>query len=152
MEIYGFTLSATDLWLLGICGALIMALIGYRLALNVQKYNAFNAAAITFRNKVLAELEGIYPTPSVWQPQDYSHFRQSINKVETAAAEFRHLVKRKAEFDVAIKGYREYCEKVTFEGVSAWFTYTSTRSPDDIGPVETFKNIVEHLFSFADEK
>jgi hypothetical protein len=129
-----------------------MALIGYRLALNVQKHNAFNAAAIIFRNKVLAELEGIYPIPPVWQPQDYSRFRQSINKVGTAAAEFRHFVKRKAEFDVAVKEYREYCEKVTFGGVSGWFTYTSTRSPDDIGPVETFKNIVEHLFSFTDEK
>ena len=48
MEIFGFTLSAADLWLLGICGALIMALIGYRLALNVQKHNAFiNAAALS---------------------------------------------------------------------------------------------------------
>jgi len=139
-------------WTIGIVILLFGIIATHRLLIYRDKKNIFNAAAIIFRNKVLAELEGIYPIPSVWQSQDYFRFRQSINKVETAAAEFRHLVKRKAEFDVAIKEYRKYCEKVTFDGVSAWFFYTSMRSPDDIGPVETFKNIVEHLFSFSDGK
>ena len=139
-------------WAIGIIVILFGIIAAHRLVLHREKINKFSAEAAKFRSKVLAELEGIYPIPSVWQPQDYSHFRQSINKVETAAAEFRYLVKRKTEFDVAMKEYREYCEKATFEGVSAWFTYTSWRSPDDIGPMETFKNIVEHLFSFADEK
>jgi hypothetical protein len=139
-------------WAIGIIVILFGIIATHRLVLHREKRNKFSAEAANFRSKVLAELHGIYPIPSVWLPQDYSHFRQSINKVETTAAEFRHFVKRKAEFDVAMKEYREYCEKVTFEGVSAWFTYTSWRSPDDIGPVETFKNIVEHLLSFADEK
>ena len=140
----------------GIAGYMIRALIDHFLAKSRTKEDreakGFDDAATSFRSKVLAELEGIYPTPPVWQPQDYSHFRQSINKVEAAATEFRHFIKRKTEFDAAIKQYREYCEKVTFESVSAWFTYTSMRSPDDIGPVATFRNIVERLFSFTDKK
>lgn len=139
-------------WAIGIIVVLFGIIAAHRLVLHREKRNRFSGEAAKFRTKVLAELEGIYPIPPVWQPQDYSHFRQSISKVETAATEFRHFVKRKVEFDAAIKEYRKYCEKVTFEGVSAWFMYPSMRSPGDIGPVETFRNIVEHLFSFANEE
>lgn len=152
MEIFGFTFSATDLWLLGICGALIMALIAYRLSLNVQRHNFFNTAALTFRSKILTELEGIYPIPPIWEPELYHRFRQSIPKVETAAAEFRYFVKRKAEFEAAVKDYCEYSKKVTPDNVSAWYMYTFEKKPEDIGPMETFRNIVEHMLSFANEK
>ena len=150
MEIFGFTFSSGELWLLGICGALIMALIAHRLALNLQKRNAFNSAATTFRNKVLTAVQGIYPIPPVWQPQDYPRFKQSIPEVETAAAEFKPFIKRRTGIDAAVKEYRDYCQKKTYESASAWEMYTSMRDPGDIGPVETFRKIVEHLLSFAE--
>jgi len=155
MEIYGFTFSTADLWLLGICGVLIMALIGYHFALDVHKRNAFQSAAATFRNIVLTELEGIYPVAGVWQPQDYPRFRLSIPKVETAATEFSYFVKRKREFRIAIKAYRDYCQKITFESVSAWFMYPKTR--EQLGdktpnPTKEFETIVDHLLFFAKVK
>ena len=88
MEVYGFTLSVADLWLLGICGALIMALIGYHLSLNVQKHNAFITASGTFRSKILAELEGLYPITHYWDESMFPRFSQSIPKIESAATEF----------------------------------------------------------------
>ncbi len=140
----------------GIAGYLVRTLIDHFLAKirtrEDREAKKFDDAVVIFRSKVLAELEGIYPVTQIWQPEIYPRFRSSINKVETAAAEFRYFVKRKAEFDTAVKEYHEYCSKVTFEGVSAWFMYTSTRTPGDIGPIETFKNIVDHLLSFAKEK
>jgi hypothetical protein len=140
----------------GIVGYLIRTLIDHFLAKSRatedREAKSFSDAATTFRNKVLGELQGIYPIPPVWQPQDYPRFGQSIPKVETAAAEFRPFVKRKAEFDTAIKEYRDYCQTITFESVSAWFIYTSMRQPDDIGPVETFRKVIEHVFAFTERK
>ncbi len=140
----------------GIAGYLIRTLIDHFLAKSRTKEDReakrFDDAATVFRSKVLTALEGIYPVNIVWQLQDYSHFRESINKVETAAAEFRYFVKRKAEFDYVISEYRQYCTEVTFERVSAWYLYTSMRSPNEIDPVETFRNIVERILSFAGGK
>lgn len=140
----------------GIAGYLIRALVDHCLAKSRaredREVKRFDDAATGFRSKILAELGGIYPIPPVWQPQDYFRFRQSVPKVETAAAEFGPFVKHKAELDAAVKKYREYCCKVTFEGVSVWYAYPSMKEPDDIGPVETFRKIVEHLFSFTERK
>lgn len=112
----------------------------------------FDEAVTTFRRAVLAELEGIYPVTHVWDRNVYPRFRQSIPKVETAAAEFRQFIKRKSEFDTAAKEYRDYCWTVTFEEVSAWHNYPSMRKPEDIGPPETFRNVVEHLLSFTERR
>jgi hypothetical protein len=137
----------------GIAGYLVRTIIDHFLAKSRTREDReakrFDDAATTFRTKVLTELEGIYPVTQAWQPQVYPQFRQSINKVEIAAAEFRHFSKRKAEFDAAVKEYREYCSKITFAGVSGWSIYTTFRNPDDTGPVEKIKTIVEHLVSFT---
>ena len=121
-----------------------------RRAAEDRKAKRFDEAAITFRRAVLAELEGIYPVSSIWDRNVFPRFRQSIPKIQSAAAEFRYFVKRKTEFDSAVKEYRDYCSKVTYEGVSAWHMYPSMREPGDIGPVEIFKNVIDHLFSFAE--
>ena len=140
----------------GVAGYLVRTIIDHFLAKSRTREDreakSFSDAATTFRNKVLAELQGIYPIPPVWQPQDYPRFRHSIPTVETAAAEFRPFVKRKAEFDTAIKKYHENCQTITFENVSAWFMYTSMRQPDDIGPVETFRKVIEHVLAFTERK
>lgn len=152
MEIFGFTLSTSDLWLLGICGALIMALVGYHFALAIHNHNALRSASTDFRNIVLTELEGIYPVHGTWQTKDYPRFRLSIPKIETAATKFSHFVKRKRDFRIAIKAYRDYCQKITFEGVAGWFLYSKTR--EQLGgktpnPVKEFEKIVDHLLPFA---
>ncbi len=152
MEIYGFTLSAADLRLLGICGALIMALIGYRLALNVQKRNAFNSAALIFRNKILTELEGLYPVTHFWDQSEFHGFRQSIPKIQSAAAEFRFYLTHKDKFDNAVKEYNSYCNEITWEKCVGYDMYPSMRKPGDKGPIEKFKHIVEELLSYAKEK
>ena len=155
MVIFGIHLSASDIWLLSACGILIMALIGYRLTINAQKHSAFITAATSFRNKVLNALEGIYPiTLSWWDENLFPKFQQSVSKIKTAGAEFRHFVKRKTKFDAAIKDYHDYCQRRTYERGVPHMTYPNSpgipKTEND--PIKEFKNIVEHLLSFADEK
>jgi hypothetical protein len=153
MEVYGFTLSVADLWLLGICGALIMALIGYRLSLNLQKHNTFITAASTFRSKILAELEGLYPITHHWDESMYPRFSQSIPKIESAAAEFKFFVPfyHSQAYDKALKNYCEYCNEITQNDVASYSLWPDFPKPRE-NPREQFKNIVEHLLSFAEEK
>ena len=155
MEIYGFTFSATDIWLLTICGALIMALVGYRLTLNVQRYNAFNAAATTFRNTVLTNLVGLYPVTSYWTESNYPRFHASIPNIESAAVEFRRYLTSKTSFNAAVKEYAEFCRTIKYGEQERWEMYTTTRkqlSDTTPEPRKEFERIVEHLLSFANKK
>ncbi len=49
MKILGIILTATDLWLLGVCGVLGMAWIAYRFNDTLSKRNFFRTAAAKFR-------------------------------------------------------------------------------------------------------
>ncbi|MDO8723145.1 MAG: hypothetical protein Q7J31_13120 [Syntrophales bacterium] len=152
MIIFGVHFSSSDIWLLGICGTLVMALVGYRLLLNVQKHNTFITAAGTFRSTILSEIESIYPITRFWDEKLFPRFRQSIPKIDRAAAEFRYFVKPKTNFDAAINEYREYCRTITWDKCVQWDMYPSTRRPGDKGPIEKFKHLVENLLLHAKEK
>lgn len=68
MSIFGLNLSTTDLWLLGVCGTLVMAWVGFLLASTLNKRSRHNQAADLFRSKILSELEGFYP-PFIPEPK-----------------------------------------------------------------------------------
>jgi hypothetical protein len=135
-----------------LAGAIVVHFLAKSRAAEDREAKRFDEAATIFRRALLTELEGIYPVTSAWDSSVNPRFRQSIPKIESAAAAFRYFVKSKTEFDTAIKEYRDYCSKVTFEGVAAWQRYTAMREPGDIGPVEKFKNVIEHLLSFVERK
>ena len=131
----------------GFVGYLIRTLIDHFLAkgraAEDREARRFDEALTTFRRAILTELEGIYPVTQTWSKSIYPQFRQSITKVERAAAEFRPFVKHKEEFDTAIEEYRNYCDKGEYERASGWYMYPDMRKPGDVGPVESFKSIVE---------
>jgi hypothetical protein len=131
---------------------LLGAFCTYIVSLKLYKRRRFQNAATSFRNELLKELEGLYPIPPFWQTKDYPRFIQSIPKIVTAAAKFKPFVKRKAELDAAVKKYREYCQQVKSDSVSAWHMYPSMRNPKDLSPEEIFRETVEHLLSFAERK
>jgi len=141
---------------LGIILAALLTAFFYSVITRKQKEREkFNDAATTFRNKVLNALEGIYPITCSWWDQNlFPKFQRSVPIIETAVAEFLHFVKRKTAFDAAIKDYREYCQHKIYEGGAPHLTYKNI--PDDhkpkTDPIEEFKNIVEHLLSFAKNK
>lgn len=115
----------------------------------------FNDAASAFRNKVLNALEGIYPiTRSWWDESLFPKFQQSVSIIETAGAEFKRFIKRKTKFDTAIRNYHDYCQRKTYERGGPRMTYPNspTMPQPNADPIEEFKNIVEHLLSFAKNK
>lgn len=131
-----------------IAGSIIgTAFAGYVAYRNNRKSRAADAV-LKFRNKVISELEGLYPITLHWDANTFSHLYSSLSKIECAAAEFRFFVKSKDDFDTAIKNYNEYCRKTTYEEVSADTIFSSMRKEGEIGKREQFKNIVEHLISF----
>ena len=142
-------------WSIGTIIGLFGIIAGHRLLLYRDRKNNFSATSATFRNKILIALEGIYPiTRSWWDESLFPKFPQSVSKIETAGAEFRHFVKRKTAFDAAIKDYRDYCQRRTYERGAPRMTYPNSPAPPNpaTDPIEEFKNIVEHLLSFAEKK
>ena len=122
--------------------------------LHIFRVGRFNKAATIFRNKVLNALEGIYPVTNPWWDESvFPKFKQSVPIIETAVAEFRHFVKRKTELDTAVKKYHDYCQRRTYERGIPHMTYPNSPGipKTETDPIEEFKNIVEHILSFADE-
>ena len=127
---------------------------GYRLtrfdSREIIRITEFNRAASKFKTTVIYELSGFFPIDQHWDEKDFPRLYQSIPRINSAAAEFRSFVVSKAEFDVAIKEYNEYCRKTTYRDISC-LDFPSMQKSGDIKPREQFKNIVEHLLSFANK-
>lgn len=117
-----------------------------------REIKEFSQAASTFRSKVLAELEGLYPITQGWSREDYSRFIQTIPKINTIAQEFRFYLKRKKEFDAAIYRYSNHCKQITWEQCTAWTLYPSMRKEGEMSPRDKFNHLVKSLLSFAEEK
>lgn len=138
----------------GILGYLARTFIDHRLAKSRteenRKIKEFNQAAATFRSKVLAELEGLYPSRCGWDREEYARFKKTIPKIETIAQEFRFHLERKKEFDTATYHYCNYCKQITWDQCAAWSLYPSMRKEDELPPWAKFDHLVKSLLTFAD--
>ena len=136
-----------------ILGAVALASFGGYITYRNNMKNRTAEAAIKCRNRILVELEGLYPVTQHWDQSIFSRLKQSIIKIGSIATEFRHFVPfyRKRAFDTALKNYCNYCNKITWDDVASysfWPDFPQKR----INPREQFNNIVEHLLSFANKK
>jgi hypothetical protein len=95
MNLFGITLTTTDLWLLAAAGTLAVGLISYRLTASGSRVARHAAACSSFRSSVLAALEGLYPVPSSW-PKDAMGIdgvlRAAFSSLQSAVAAFRLYV------------------------------------------------------------
>ncbi|UTG93650.1 hypothetical protein [Geobacter sulfurreducens] len=117
-----------------------------------RKIKEFNQAAATFRGKVLAELEGLFPSRNGWNREEYARFKQTIPKIETIAQEFSFHLERKKEFDKAIYQYCNYCKQITWDQCAAWSLYPTMRKEGELPPWAKYDHLVKTLLSFAEEK
>ena len=160
MIIFGITLSTSDIWLLGICGGLILILITFAL----NRYNAFCSAATTFRSKVLIELEGLYPIPINWpgNTQIESFLRSKFSKLQSAVEEFRGCLPKRRQ-KMFINAWIEYYSATGIEGYQCYHHYmpfitTSNVNGNQITKdtrdtcKETFRHNVDKLLSFAKQR
>lgn len=109
MKIFWVTFSASDLWLLGICGALFLVLINLRYTSEIRKRDNFNKAAQDLIDTFHRVMKGVYPIPTNW-PDSIDHYlRARFDSLSESVGKFkRHLPRRKQKaFDEA--WFRFYC-------------------------------------------
>jgi hypothetical protein len=119
-----------------------------------NKSGAAAQAALAFRNKVLAELVGLYPVPRALSSGAYEKFRETIPGIQSAAAEFRSFVphEKRGSFDSALKNYCEHCSEITWQSCATFGVISERSRPEDIGPKEIFRQNINALLSFAKER
>lgn len=134
-----------------ITGTLVGSLVGYRLSLVLAATNEKRNAASKFKSSVIYELSGFFPIDQHWEKKEFHRIYNSISRINSAAAEFRYFVTRKYDFDKAVNEYNKYCRETTHDSVAADTMYPDMRKEGVVGKREQFKNLVEHLLSFAEK-
>jgi hypothetical protein len=137
-----------------IAGLLLLLLFLVSVVRQNRQKKKFNEAADVFRNRILTELEGLYPIPRHLEKSAFHRFRESIPGIESAAAEFRQFLPsgNRNSFDTALKTYCDHCNKITWESCATFGIVPGSRKPEDIGPKEIFRQNVNALLSFARER
>jgi hypothetical protein len=118
-----------------------------------HKNAAAARAARAFRERVLAELEGLYPVPRSWSDDAYQKLKETIPGIESVAAEFRVFVpsEKRGSFDESLKNYCKHCGEITWQSCATFGAIPGKSRPDDVGPKEIFRQKVNTLLSFAKE-
>jgi hypothetical protein len=118
-----------------------------------KKTGATAQAALAFRNKVFAELKGLYPVPRALSSDACDEFRETVPGIQSAAAEFRDFVQpeKRASFDTALKNYCEHCSEITWQSCAMFGVIPEKSNSADVGSKEVFRQNVNNLLSFAKE-
>lgn len=132
-------------------GALLTGPVTYYFTKKLASIQKYDSAASKFCAAVLYELVGFYPINQHWEKKEFHRLYDSIPRINSAAAEFRFFVTSKTDFDAAVDEYDKYCQE-TKENDIFILDFPSMTKPGDIKPKDRFKNIVEHLLSFTNEK
>lgn len=151
MYVFGFTISATDLSLLGVVGLLLAWFIPHRLSLWRERKTRRASACADFRASILSALSGIYPPTARW-PEDISlRLIATLPAVKAACVALApHLawVPRKA----LAKAYRAYEEQCRQEQP---FNFLVAHAIDPNGfpenPQTVFGHHVSRLLNCAEE-
>ena len=165
MIIYGITFSTFDMWLLGICGTLILLLLTLRLKSESKRKDVFNEAAKEFVAIFHRELREVYPIPGNWPDNIDQYLRERFDRLSEAVGIFqRYLTKRKRvefsdawfsfycctgrEIDKDCQCYHHYMPFIGSSIENGVETFTDTTKTYK----DTFKHNINHLLSFAEIK
>lgn len=109
MTIFGITITASDLWLLGACGALVLVLIRFRFTAALRNRDIFNNAAKEFADTFFKELKEIYPIPANW-PNNIDHYlRARFDNLQEAVGKFRSYLPKRRRKSLDEAWFRFYC-------------------------------------------
>lgn len=139
-----------------VVGALLGALITYRLSLKLADINARREANRRLIAAFHTELSDIYPTPVNW-PEDIDAFlRSKFSILQAAVGEFRHYlpVREWKDFDRAWFNY--YCStgRDVDKSCQSYLHYMNFTSTNDQGTTKQdgqkkLKNNVDHILQFT---
>ena len=150
MNLFCITLSAQDLWLLGIAGSLCIVLINYWLANTRDKINRRTDASDNFNSEILDLLEGLYPLPFNW-PKGLNDiditFRDIFPKMQIAVESFRRFLPwyKRPFFDHAWQNFRNAYGGE--QDIQCYHHYMAFGSNPDYK--EVFKHNVDNLLKYA---
>ena len=129
----------------------VLVKITHKNAIALMQRQEFFAAASKFKATIIYEISGFFPGDR-WDKDEWPRIYQSIPKVNSAAAEFRYFVARKTDFDKVVSEYNKYCRESTADKVFILDFSKSMPGKYLKDYMKDFKDIVEHLLSFANEK
>jgi len=129
---------------------LLVVIIFYIFSRYRKRRKAVKAAEV-FKEKVLSELEGLYPVPRYIDKDVFDRFNSSVPANKAAAVNFRRCVpgSSKKAFDTALDDYCSHCHEITWEDCVAFKILPGERKPEDEGPREIFRQRVNALLSFT---
>lgn len=147
-----------------IVGGLLAAVFGGYISYRIYRKTRFNQAAATFRSRILAELEGLYPIPTNWPTEKMMIdriLRDKFPSLQAVVAEFRESLPwyRHKAFDRAWFIYRmgedgreidkqDYWQYIPHSGTSV--VDGKEGAHDNTGTYQdTFKRNVDNLLKFA---
>jgi hypothetical protein len=109
MTIFGITIPASDLWLLGACGALVLVFVKLRFTAELRDRDIFNNAAKEFTDTFHNELKGIYPIQANW-PNNIDHYlRARFDNLQEAVGKFKNHLPRRRRKSLDEAWFRFYC-------------------------------------------
>lgn len=109
MIIFGIPISASDLWLLGACGALILVFIRLRFTAELRNRDIFNNAAKKFTETFHQELKEVYSNPVKWPVNINNYLDSRINNLKEATGKFRRHLPRLRRYFFDKAWFRFYC-------------------------------------------
>jgi hypothetical protein len=132
---------------------LICGLLAILVTVDVPIWQRRVAAADTFRQTILNELEGIYPKHNRWTDAEYRRINNSINTVKTASEQFSVVLskRRYKKFYQAVEDYCNHAESISSIETSKYYVeleLTKT-AVSKYSPVDKLIKDIETLLSFA---
>jgi hypothetical protein len=131
----------------------LFSIAGY-IVLHVRRKKKAARAADAFKKKVLSELKGLYPITRFMEPDEIDRIKASLPMIKSAAAEFRPFLSpnSRESFDSALKNYSSLCNTITWGDCVTFRILPATKKPEDIGPKEVFRQNVNALLSFTEQR
>ena len=132
-----------------ILGVLITALCAFA----VQRYISKRAAAKSFREGIIDELNSFFPRPGNWSMGFEERLRTAISRIEILVSKFRYFVPRQSQkaYDSDWSTFSSHCLNMTWNKCAAYTMYASMRSSDDRKPEEVFYENLENLLRYGKE-
>jgi len=113
MTIFGLHLSATDLWLLGLCGPLFMCLVWYRLKIQYNQVKSFTKASselvATFTPAITRLDTAIRHVGTHDQPDVNEFLRENFELHSAAIKKFKRHIRGKRKRKGYEDAWKEYC-------------------------------------------
>lgn len=111
------------------------------------------AAAQSFREGIIEELNGFYPRPGKWPIGFEEKLRAAVSRIEILVAKFRYFVpsEKQNAYDSDWSNFKSHALDLTWEKCAGYKRFPTMRSSNEQDPKEMFYERTENLLRHANE-